>query len=655
MIARRWWRDAVCVAIVAAVGFAIGSRYVGVFEQTAHGDFGQSEFGAAVMLACGRGFTMPAGPSPALDRFLARDTASLSCNELPPPAPGTVTFTQGLYRYLMTAVAWQWRWSGVSWRALMPLFGIAYALTLCACYGLFRQVAGPGLALAGVAPLAVSAHQLGFLPQLRDYAKAPFMLLLILIGARLVAPPLDRRRALGFAVVFGVVLGIGLGFRNDLMINIPPFIAAVCFLLPGRWREHVTLKAGCLALALVTFVVSAWPILSAYRSGSNTGHVAVLGLMSTFDTPLGVTRPVYSLGPHYLDSYGAAVINEYSRLRHGAFVEFVSPEYDAAAVSLIGDVTRHWPADIVVRGLASTRRVLQLPFTVGTLTPQVPHGLTARWATGFYQLQQTGLEMLAPIGPWAVLLAVLVAGAASPRAGIALGLLLLYYAGYPAVQFSVRHYFHLEFIAWWALVLLVARAPRVPSMTRASLRPAAVTAAVLIAVVAIPLGISRMYQQRHVAGLVDGYLQAPRTALDVSRVAVDGGMMRVEPAGLWEGHRAADPIDVRYLAFEFSRERCPVAELPMTVNYQSRNEANDFTYTTRIGISSSGPTWRLLPAYHTGYWSHFTGVTVPAADSDCLKTVARVDDLSRVPVLLDLELAPGWKNTSLFQAIRYDQ
>ena len=219
---RTWILDLLCIAVVASGGMLIGSRYVGVFQQTARAFFDQKEFAPAVLLACGRGYVTPAVPTPALDRFLDGTVDTFSCDQLPPSTPaGELHFMQALYRYLMTAVAWQWKWSGISWSGLTPLFGILFALTLCAAYGLFRLAGPPLAALLAVVPLTVSAHHLGFLPQLRDYAKAPFILLLILIMARLAVTPLKRRRALLLAAAFGLVLGIGFGFRNDLLINIP--------------------------------------------------------------------------------------------------------------------------------------------------------------------------------------------------------------------------------------------------------------------------------------------------------------------------------------------------------------------------------------------------------------------------------------------------
>jgi len=659
-VLRKLWplREIAIVVAIFVGGAVVGTRYLATYQQAAPEDL---ELGAAVVSACGRGFVNPSAPIPALYAFLQRNADSFSCDALPADlSPVPLGITQALYRYLMTAVALQWTWSGVSWRGLAPLFGMMFGLTLCALYGLFRLAAGPVVALIGVIPLAISAHHLGYLPQLRDYAKAPFILLLILVMANLARPPLRPRRTLLLACAFGLVLGIGFGFRNDLLINLPPFLVTVVLLMPGSWRSNLRLKGACLALASLMFVASAWPILSAYRSGSNTGHVGVLGMTSSFDAPLGVTRPVYDLGSHYLDAYASAVINVHSRLRSGRFVEYLSPGYDAAAIGLLTDVARHWPADIVARGLASTWQLLDFPFTVGQYTPPVPLGVSAPRLGTLYQWQQGMLRALTGSGPLLACVAVIVAGASDPRAGIALMLFLLYYCGYPAVQFHVRHFFYLEFVAWWALVFVlasagraiwrVARARRLPRVSPAGMRNGLITAVAAVAVTVVPLTVLRAYQQRHVVSLFDDYLQSPRRPLPLSRTNREGRTL-VTPDGLWAGLDAADPVGARYLVAEFTSSRCAAAELPVLVKYDTKpSQDSDFSYVTRVAIGSGGPTLSLVPAY-SNEWTRFAGFALPSGYEDCLKSVSVIDDVSRIPVLMGLTLTPHWRQAPLFQRL----
>jgi hypothetical protein len=150
--------------------------------------------------------------------------------------------------------------------------------------------------MAGALIMTVSPLELRFLPQLREYAKTPFILTLILILGVLVVRPFSRRRFLVLSTAYGAVMGLGFGFRNDLLINVLPFIVTVVLFLPVPIRSRGRLKIAALALAAASFVVCAWPIITAYQSGSNTTHVALLGLMTSFDSPLGVTGSVYDWG-----------------------------------------------------------------------------------------------------------------------------------------------------------------------------------------------------------------------------------------------------------------------------------------------------------------------------------------------------------------------
>ena len=235
LASKRGFWDAVLLLVIFLGGEQIGSRYVDTFQQSAHGDFYQSEFAPAVLSACGRAFGVNATPVPALNAFLSLRADGFSCDQLPRNLKTELPeYFQTHHRYLLVAAAWTWKVTGVSWRRLSPLFGIFFAITLCAAYGLFRIVGGPIVGLLGVLPLAVSAHHLAYLPHLRDYAKAPLVLLPLLMAAQLTLPPLRPRRSLLIAIAFGLSVGIGFGFRNDLLISLPPFAIAVLWLTCGR-------------------------------------------------------------------------------------------------------------------------------------------------------------------------------------------------------------------------------------------------------------------------------------------------------------------------------------------------------------------------------------------------------------------------------------
>ena len=652
--------DACLLLVVFVGGLMIGARYMGVFQRTGTSDFGQSEFGAAVAFVCGHGFLDPRGESPALHAFLARQSDRLSCSDLPATLRFIEpNFTQRLYRYLMVAVALTWKWTGISWSALTPLFGLMFALTLGAAYGLFRLAGPPIAAFVALIPLAVSAHHLGMLPSLRDYAKAPFMLLPMLVMAWLAMPLFSRGKALALSCIFGLILGIGFGFRNDLLIHIPPFVVVVALLLPVGLREELRLKAACLGLAALMFVASAWPILRAYGQGSNTGHVMVQGLTTPFDGPLGLTRPPYDVGTHYHDRFSGALIGTRAFLRTGRFAAYLSPEYDREAVSTMLGVARHWPADVFVRAIASTLTVFDFPFTTGRFSAAVPPGIAGAFGTRFYELQADVLRMLIGLGPLLAVGALIAIGSASVRNAVVLFLLVLYYCGYPAIQFHIRHFFHLEFVAWWALLFLAAalvrtvqarlrREPlRLPLQARAA--GAGAIVAVMAVVVVPPLWALRAYQQAHVSVLIDELRHQPRRPLTLVRTR-DGDNVQIVLDELW-GRLEPGDVVLRYLAAEFSADQCGADDVPVLFKYKATYGTTAFTTLFRIPVDPGAPTTQFVPVFRDADSSEFTAMQMPAGYDACLKSVAVVNGIGSLPLPIDLTLTPQADGTPWFQRL----
>ena len=241
--------------------------------------------------------------------------------------------TQRLYRYLMMSAALLWKVTGMSWKGLGPIFAVAYGLTLVVAYGIFRLGISRPMSVIATAGLALSPVHLQHLPFLRDYLKAPFILALILIMGRVATGTWSARRNLIYSAAFGLVLGVGFGFRNDLLIAIVPWLAVLLFALPGSLAANLRVKAACVAVSAAMFVVVAWPILTGYAAGSNTGHVTVLGLMTPFDRPLGVAAPIYDTGYLYDDQYGISVVQSFAFRSYGKAVYYMTTDYDRAAVA----------------------------------------------------------------------------------------------------------------------------------------------------------------------------------------------------------------------------------------------------------------------------------------------------------------------------------
>ncbi len=104
---------------------------------------------------------------------------------------------------------------------------------------------------------------------------------------------------------------------------------------------------------------------------------------------------------------------------------------------------------MIVRAYGFILRIVELPLS------------WHRAAQANFEQQLPGPAGLHGYGLAVVLAAIAIAAAVDIRFGLFLVFFVLYFGGYPAVQFQTRHYFHLEFITWWAGGFVVESALRV--------------------------------------------------------------------------------------------------------------------------------------------------------------------------------------------------
>lgn len=675
------WRPALIDFLIALALFTLaavgGAKYFKVFHATgARASFGQGELAASVALACGKGFVNPGyALSPALTAFLTEQREDVNCSEFPAVVqPNPLNFTQGLYRYLHIAIGVTWWWTGVSWAGLAPLAGVFFGASAALAYAVFRLGMGRILALAGAVLMGCSAIQLGNLPYLRDYAKAPFMLALLFLLGLLVKRPLPRSQYVMLAAAFGGVLGIGFGFRNDMLITLLPFLLAVWVLPPvsiiRNWRTAL-LATGAMA---VVFAIVASPILSAYSSGSNSGHVAVLGLMSTFDPSIGIARSVYEWGHTYLDGYAASVITSYALRGGAASLEYLSPAYDQAAARFLADVAWRFPADMLARGAASVVRVLDLPFSFGAYTNPTPYGITMPSLVDAYKSLGSTLAMVNDTGTGVVLAvaSVTVISVASVRLAAFATLLVLYFGAYPVIQFAGRHLFYLEFVTIWSAGIILTGVAwvvrqafrsvwyadlRARFFGRDSLRRLARATILLIAVPAVltltvtaTAATARAYQRPHVEAMLDQVLQSPVEKLDVKAVPAGPTGVRHELTA-FTSYAAPGKIETDFLMAEFGGGECDSLSVPVTLRYQFESVANDYSEPLEIPLPHEGEITRVIfPTYRT-QWTRFVGIEMPAASGSCFDRISRVAQPERFPILVTAVLPSDWKSRRLYHAL----
>ena len=647
--------------------------------------FYQEEFGPAAMIACGHGYVNPdATTAPGLDAFLHLKRDALSCSDLSGVRTLPVTSMQRAFRYLISTAGWTWRIQGhVAWSALTPLYALFYGITVLLAFAIFRQGMRPIAAGLCAGAIAISTLNLNNLPHLRDYGKAPFILALALVAIRLVVPAFTTRRTLWLALLAGLLTGIGVGFRNDLLVAIPAFVAVFAVFLPLGWREKVAVRALAIAMYGGGVMLAMYPMWSTYTTGggNSTQHLVLLGLTPAFSHDLGVDNSrLYEWGFEYRDELALAMIDNYAdrRLGEHTFLRMYGPGYDRAGSRYLGDVARAFPADLLARVYASAVGVMSLPHSTTSSALMAPAFAPAPLQR-VYASREWALRALGPYWPWTFAITFVVLSLASVRLGLFAALFILYVSGYPALQFQERHFFHLEFVGWLAFGFTASLAARTAGALTSSARrstflkemhpdagwPRAAGMAiglscVLIAIVVAPLSVLRKYQQDHVRRMLHAIVAAPREDLAAVRVSTTTGGVRFESPSLALGFPAGDGVHAAYVAAELGGAGCDALKLEVTERYTASQRSYDFTHTVTVPTPlSDRPAQIFFPAYfrHPDAGDSFAerfafaGLEVPASAAGCVIRLSRVQDLSQVPLLLDLQLRPDWDKVTPYATI----
>ena len=306
--------DLLITVTLAVVAGVVGGVVVAGSEQ---GSYYQSEFGPAVMRACGHGYDNYVGKSGPVADFLLLKSASLDCSAVDPALQTDPNIFASAHRYLLESAALIWRLDGVSWHALVPLFAALYAIAGAALFGIFRLFVGRLLAALGTLVLIFSPLQLAMLRELRDYSKTPFLLAAFFLAGLLATRRLPPRVAILVGALAGLVLGVGFGFRADVLVALPILIAAVVAFWPEHWRDSVKTRVATLCALVAVFVLTALPVILTLSSGGNLYLMGVHGQTVPFTESLGLEQDLYNAGSFYNDPYAVSLTNAHDLLIDG--------------------------------------------------------------------------------------------------------------------------------------------------------------------------------------------------------------------------------------------------------------------------------------------------------------------------------------------------
>ena len=696
-------------AVIALALFACAATTGLTYLHTWGGrpQFWQPIFGPAVMWACGRGYVNPAlSQTPELEDFLYQRTNRFDCGTLPEkldiapkgpyfapdfdwakyfPTPGFEELIpyQYFHLYLLGSAALIWRAFGVSWTALYPFFAVLYAATVTIGYGLFRLGMRRAYAAACALLLMIAPLHLQQLPHYRDYAKAPFVLGALLIMGYLAKKPLKWPAVVGLAGLGGAVMGTGLGFRPDVNVCLPPFLVVLLVFLPGGlWRTY-RVKLAAVVVFSAAYYAAARPILAAMTAGNNQAHWVLLGLFRFCDVRLGVGSALYDFGGPYEDFYVRTLFQSYAQRVHDhPDVLYISTQaYDYYGLRYVLEIVRRFPADLATRAYASVLRVLD-EMQVSVQDP-APRGVTHPLLVAAYKARVLAMNSLWGSGRYYAGLSLAVIGGYNVRVALCALFLLLYFAGYPAVQFNLRHCFHLEFLSLWALgffaqqlvdaVVGLLRTTTRQRLLDAAMQPRAwlnppvrnalVFCAVTVAVIVLPLTLLRVYQHRAADALLRQSIEAPREALVVEQQTVDNATVRMRLRDFDQlapavPEREGMPVRTDYLVMEFEDTGRP--DIPISLRYTSSDPMYDFSredlVLPRANDSGGGtarvliPVFRLSPSAYPGMNQQFEGIEIAREHMPYFRGLYRATDLTGLPLTLNLTLPHDWTSRPLHQA-----
>ena len=671
--------DGVIALLLVMAGASIALTYLHATARKNY--FFEWEIMPATVMACGGGFNQPVNPLPALAAFATRQAETFDCAALTGVklGPGAAIANQnryGLYGPMLAMAV-----NGVSWRSLeayvATLFGFAVALA----YAFLRMFTMRGIAMVTALVGLAMSHRVYEILSHRDYIKEPPFLAMLVIMTWVAIRERTRRDIWSAAGVGGLVLGIGIGCRADLII-IAPFFAAVLLLFVPWPAPDRGLRNRLVALALFAagFAVTATPILRTVSGGSNLSHTLLMGFVKPFTLHLGLQVPAYDLGTIYSDGYAYTLIAAQARLREGNLgpVKFGQPEYDAAGVRLLVDVARKFPADMLARAYGAVLEALARPFLHESGV--YSRDLDGFKASAFHRPALWRHAVFLKIeghGVATMIAALIIAAAVNLRLAVFAAAVVIYFGAYTMLQYSPRHAFHLDifafagpaFLVQVAAALIVSRWrrrwPLSVGWQRAAVNAVAFTLVMAI-VLSAPLWLLRRYQQPVVAQMLDTTLAATNVAVPfVVSPAPDGAVLiSSEALGQRIGPGPIDDVrDVRmeYVVATLGGAACGTEPFEVRLTYTGVarfSTDKEFNRGFPVTPPKSGETVRVLTPFfyeYGPYWLKTDGLLLPADRVGCLTALTRAEAPGALPMpFLYATLDQDWRGSPLYQRFRWE-
>ncbi|HDP34512.1 MAG TPA: hypothetical protein ENN29_05320, partial [Candidatus Hydrogenedentes bacterium] len=597
----------------------------------------------AVMIAAGDGFTVvDVDAVPELRTFFNYDTLHFDVASIPDDLPRRIpNETYELHRYLLYAVGAVWRVFGVSWNSIRVLSLFFLFVSSVLVYCISRLALPPFLSYIVAQAFSWNGAVLWTLHILRDFSKAPFVLCLALLLGVAIRTRLTARWYMRTAVLIGITLGIGMGFRRDMLALLPLALLVLATCRLRSMRIACLLRIAAAALAVFFFVICAFPVLIPFYSMRWTnGHDTVMGFSSRCDQEMGLIVPAsYEKQYRLHDVYVTWQI--WGAVRHNFSLsqsELEASEFrnedertNHVILSYILTIIRAFPADMLTRAYGAVARAIS--------------GVRSNFFPPFQLFHRFGLV-------FAIAGLAIIAWRDIYKASQVL-LLLCLFCGYTSLQYGERHAFHTAFVPYWFGCLTFHSLFRLFSAKRtisydgnraslARLWRVGIWFVVVFGVFYIPLAFSRHLQYDRVARILTAYENAPRETLQHKSVCGWEGQTLITPLGMNScAPCRGEPVFPHFNDYALvARFKSPPSSVSLIYEWDAVGWefSGPVTLHTRPDIASGGVDYYFV-VYETSHcdeWTRFAGLLLPDDQTVLFEGFQRLTDLDGLGLMFNL-------------------
>lgn len=697
-VARQYRVDILLLMLLLIIGYGLCRSYHNSLDETIHysGPNTMALLGPAVFFAAGQGLGVHAPDSiPGLKEFITLKTSEFDISKIPDnvqTVPAQTPFELTNIYYLYT-VGWFWRLFGVSLRSLSIFAAVWCALSAGAFYALLRNGLNKGFSFVGVLLIISSPAFLHSTLMFRDFAKTPIILLILCLLLRLILSKHSNLRIVVIAIALGVLTGLGMGFRQDIILCVP-WAAALLLFAPNRDRKHVW-KTRVLSILLffLFFVPLAKPAFTGGALEGNQASVhgffqgltdeveeqldfggASYNFLAWSDSGLYGQANTYARRMNNTDSFENPHAAVYKRAHEDPNAPFmINPGlfYTGATYAniqrqLLRKALFIFPADIITRAWQSTISFYSVPFkmlrNVTLIQDQYP-----TWLKGNYYFHHFVTRLLSYVGLIAMLILLCSVAAFRFKEALLLTGMLLCFTGALSINFELRLTPYLFFVPYFGVLFCLERSFgrfRKKQIHKSSVSEdtsdkkndtlhvfdllpmvkVSVFLCLILIIAIIPLVILQLWQSRQTLALTEQLQSMPLEAVP-TEVSHHDGCVLIAPdrdmLGFDEAAQSLPPGETAwfYGAVVFdTRGR----DLPITLEYDPERVFNDFTQPITIwGVEDKkqGRVTFFFPVYET------TTLYTASLFESYLETVYIPAWQEKIKPDLPFEAQPLWKRS----------